>query len=295
MKGVIIVNAYYDSSDYLYQPHRIKEEGALMGIDIDVVKNNFFPAFIDGENIACNIKDYDFCIFYDKDLYTLALLEKANVRVFNSFKAVATCDDKNYTYIALTNNGIKMPKTLSGLLCYNENNAVDENAISRVENLLNYPIVVKKCMGSLGEGVILAKNREELLTAIEKVKTDKYVIQECVKTSIGRDIRVIVIGDEVVGAIERKSNGFTSNVHSGGKVTKYHLNASQKEYAVKIAKLLNLDYCGIDFLVDKDGNFVTCEVNSNAFFKGFEKATSINVARKYLEYIVSKIGSVSRL
>ena len=46
----------------------------------------------------------------------------------------------------------------------------------------------------------------------------------------------------------------------------------------------------MDFLIGKDGNPLVCEVNSNAFFKGFEKVTGINVAKKYAEYILKDLN-----
>ena len=58
--------------------------------------------------------------------------------------------------------------------------------------------------------------------------------------------------------------------------------------AEKCAKILKLDYCGIDILHGENGGMV-CEVNSNAFFGGMEKATGINVARAYAEYIIESI------
>ena len=61
------------------------------------------------------------------------------------------------------------------------------------------------------------------------------------------------------------------------------------ERKLKIAALLKLDYCGIDFLFREDGSPVVCEVNSNAFFHAFERATGINVAQKYAEHILSRL------
>ena len=62
------------------------------------------------------------------------------------------------------------------------------------------------------------------------------------------------------------------------------------ELALKIAKLLNLKYCGMDFLFDENNSPLICEVNSNAFFKGFESVTGINVAKKYAEFILKDLS-----
>ena len=54
--------------------------------------------------------------------------------------------------------------------------------------------------------------------------------------------------------------------------------------AEKAAKLLNLNYCGVDLFCDEP---VVIEVNSNALFNEFERKTGINVAGKIVEELLS--------
>ena len=116
------------------------------------------------------------------------------------------------------------------------------------------------------------------------------MFQKFVSTSYGKDVRVIVIGGEVVGGMIRQSeNDFRSNVAAGGRAEKYELSGEIKEIALKAHKALGLDYSGVDILFGENGKPIVCEVNSNAFFKSFEAVTHINVARKYAEYVLSKI------
>ena len=52
----------------------------------------------------------------------------------------------------------------------------------------------------------------------------------------------------------------------------------------KAARIIGLDYCGVDVLLG--GVPAICEVNSNAMFAAMERTTGVNVARLYAEHIV---------
>ena len=278
MKGKILINAYLDSREYLYEAERLFEEFEKLGVDVSVVRLDKYPAIISDGKISIDFFA-DFFVYLDKDKYVLTMLEKSGAKVFNNARAIQTCDDKMSTYIALSDNGVPMPKTLPGILCYNQNEKIKEKNIEKIEKELAYPLIVKESYGSLGKRVYLVKNREDLLITLETVKTKPHLLQEFVEESRGRDLRVIVVGQKYVGAMERFSDvDFRSNVGAGGKGRKADASDEIKNLSEKIAKILNLDYCGIDFLY-KDGGVTVCEVNSNAYFFTFEKVTGINVAK----------------
>ena len=282
MKGKILINAYLDSREYLYEAERLVEEFEKLGVDVSVVRLDEYPAIISDGKIDIGFSA-DFFVYLDKDKYVLTMLEKSGAKVFNNARAIQTCDDKMSTYIALSDSGVPMPKTLPGILCYNQNEKIKE----KIEKELAYPLIVKESYGSLGKRVYLVKNREELLITLETVKTKPHLLQEFIEESKGRDLRVIVVGQKYVGAMERFSDvDFRSNVGAGGKGRKADASDEIKNLSEKIAKILNLDYCGIDFLY-KDGGVTVCEVNSNAYFFTFEKVTGINVAKNFAEYILS--------
>ena len=285
MKGFILINAYYDREDYLYQAKRLKEEFAKRGVDANIIRNNQFDLAIENGNLISKYKDYDFCVFLDKDKYALSILDKLGVRLYNQKDAILNCDDKMLTYIELANNGISMPKTLPGILCFDKSATIKIETIDEIEKL-GYPLIAKESFGSLGKGIYKIENRDELLKVAEEIKCKPHLFQEDIKESFGKDLRVIVIGGKVVGGMIRKSNGdFRSNIAEGGSGEKAKLSDEIIELSEKIAKLLKLDYCGLDLLFGKNGP-ILCEVNSNAFFATFEKVTNINVAKLYVEHIL---------
>ncbi len=289
MKIVIIVNPYFKSEEYLYQANRLKEEFELRDVECEILNNENFLARIEDGNITTNL-ECDGIIFWDKDKYLLRMLDKLGYRIFNQKDAIEVCDDKMLTYISLAKNAIRMPKTLPGLLCFTKNAPISLESINEIEKTFKYPLVIKESYGSLGKGVYLINNREELISKLEEIKCVPHLIQEYIETSKGKDIRVIVVGGKAIGAMMRKSDSdFRSNIGAGGSGTKVTLDEDMIAISEKIAQTLGLDYCGIDLLLDKDG-YTVCEVNSNAFFKTFEKATNINVASQYVDYILSKLN-----
>lgn len=290
MKGIILTNAYVNTGDIAYQPDRLKEEFERLGAQVDVTPNDFFPISVENGDLRSRLDGYDFCIYLDKDKYALLGIEKLGIPVYNAYEPITVCDDKMLTFLKLANSGIPMPKTLPGLLCFDENATVKNSTIDLIGEKLGLPVIVKECFGSLGKGVYLAKTRDELTEICNKIKCKPHLFQEYVSSSFGKDVRTIVIGGEIVGSILRQSNGdFRSNISSGGHGSPFTLTDEMSHLALKIAKVLKLDYCGMDFLIDKDGKPLVCEVNSNAFFKGFEKVTGINVAKKYAEFVLNDL------
>ena len=291
MKGIILTNAYVNTGDIAFQPNRLKEEFEKLGVSIDVKPNDFFPAIIDDGEIKTTLSCYDFCIFLDKDKYALKAIEKSGLPIYNAYEPITVCDDKMLTFLHLAGHGIPMPKTLPAPLCFDEKAVIKQEFIDQIINSLGLPVIVKECFGSLGKGVHLAKSRDELYEICSNIKGKPHLFQQFISESYGKDVRVIVIGGKVVGSILRVSNGdFRSNISSGGHGEPFELTQDMKDLAVKIADILNLKYCGMDFLLGDNGKVFVCEVNSNAFFKGFESVTKINVAKKYAEFILEDLS-----
>lgn len=289
MKGIIIVNAYSDNKNMLNQPKRLEEEFNRLGIETKTMPLDVSLTGITGEELRSVFDGYDFCVFYDKDRYALSEIEKTGIRCFNNYNAMTLCDDKMLTYIALSGLGIPMPETYSAPLCYTPSASVTDKYFDFLEKKLGFPMIVKECYGSLGKGVRLAKNKDELKTFSEELKLKPHVYQKFVSESFGTDLRVIVVGGKYAGAMKRTSfNDFRSNVSAGGKGEFYAADQTTIALSEKIADSLCLDYCGIDFLFGKYG-LILCEVNSNAFFKEFEKTTEINIAELYAKHILSTV------
>lgn len=292
-KGLVILNAYIAYKSLLHLANRLKEEFALLGIDIEVKNNAEIRTYIDHNgNLQKEALPVDFIVYLDKDPYISFMLEKAGYRLFNSAESIRLCDDKMLTYLSLMNQGITMPKTISGPLCYA--NIEDETFIHNLEKELSFPMVSKTNYGSQGRGVTLIRNHEELVAREKEIAYSPRLYQEDIASSFGVDYRLIVIGEECVAAMKRinKNGDFRSNIALGGVGEEANLPASYLEIATKAASILKLDYCGVDLLEGENNEPILCEVNSNAFIEGIEKATKKNVARAYANHIYRLVYSL---
>lgn len=287
MKGIIVINAFLRPTESVRQAERMQKELAKLDVIVDILSDGFLRSALIGGELKTDLKA-DFVLFLDKDKYLSAELEKEGFRLFNRHSAIRACDDKGETYIKLAESGLNVPDTVFGALSYSEKDCIPDYFADEIINKLGLPMIVKESFGSMGKGVYKAENKESLISIMNEVKNRPHIFQKVVGTHIGEDIRVIVIGGKAVAAMKRKNEkDFRSNVALGGKTERISLTAEFMKAAEKAAKILSLDYCGVDIL--DDGVPYICEVNSNAFFEGIEQATGINVAGIYAEYIVNTI------
>ena len=286
MKGLILNNAYYETPNTRYQGERLAAELEKLGVCVEIRNNNYFAAAIKNGKLENATTGFDFCVYLDKDKYVSYALEKRGLRLFNSHDAIRVCDDKAMTFLRLADCGIPMPKTFPGLLCYTPDAAISAGTYVILQRELGFPMIVKQCYGSLGKFVYKIDNFAQLEEISEELKCTPHLFQQFVAESAGRDIRVICIGGRAVAAMKREAkDNFRSNIELGGTGTPYAIDEELRNLTEKVANLLKLDFCGIDVLFGKDG-YLLCEVNSNAFFGGIERATGVNVAGIYAKHIV---------
>ena len=285
MKCIIVVNAYINNKSQIAQAERINEELIQAGVESRIVKNIELAKIVDGKIEGNN---YDFCVFLDKDKVAARLLEKLGIRLFNSANAIEVCDDKMLTHIALANNDIHMPDCVYAPLCYYEDAQISEELLSQTAQTLNFPLIAKRCYGSLGSGVFLINNYDELKAFENTNKMNAHFYQKFIGEG-GEDIRVIVIGRKYVCAMKRKNaKDFRSNIELGGIGENYRADEELICLCEKVAQILQLDYCGIDILTDGRGKRYVCEVNSNAFFTAAENVCGVNIAKKYAEFMIGR-------
>lgn len=284
-RGIILINAYAKADSELNGARRMKEELESLGVQVEVKRNFITSGVISG--CLEGYLDADFCIYFDKDKYSGEILEQTGMRIFNRPHAIADCDDKMRTLIAL--HGFPMPDTLSGPLCYLPEEPLKDGLCEEVVRRLGLPVIVKECFGSLGKGVYKADTMCQLREIAEQVKCKPHLFQKFIAQSVGRDVRVIVIGGKVYASMLRTStNDFRSNVELGGKGEAFCLDSEGMRLCEHVAKQLDLDYCGIDLLLADEG-YLICEVNSNAFFGGIELVTGKNVAQAYASHIMREV------
>lgn len=287
MNGLIIVNQ--EIGHNAYKIARLKEEFEKKNIPLEVVVNDGTLGCIKNNDVCVYLPKADFVFYFDKDIYLARLLEKAGYRLFNKPDFIKLCDDKMLTFIECANKGIKMPLTIAGPLVYYGLKKEHLDFLLKVEKQLGFPMVVKKVYGSLGEGVYLVSSHEQLVTLYSSICRNPILFQKYVSSSPGKSIRVLIIDGKVFGSFIRKNvQDFRSNFGTTAGSEKLENSEKYAFFAEKIAKLLHIEYAGID-LLDNGEEPILCEINSNAFFEEFEHITGLNVAKAICEMVIRKI------
>ena len=211
--------------------------------------------------------------------------EQAGVPCINGSLPIEIVKDKLRTSQILSRAGIAIPNTMMVRM------PIDDGL---VETNIGFPCVVKVVTGSYGEGVYLCERKRDykkLMEFIDNLGNKKtMIVQKYMGEHPGEDLRVLVIGGKVLGAMKRTApeGDFRANITNGGTGENYPLTEEIEFLARETARSLNLDIAGVDLLFDKNG-FVVCEANSNPGFSGFEKYCGIDIADAITEYVKFKI------
>jgi len=214
------------------------------------------------------------------NLSVLRQFERLNVPTLPNSDAIIASKDKMYANQILAQAGLPIPKTM--LTRFPSDSEL-------VEKQVGFPCVVKVVTGSHGAGVYLCENKKQFEDLAELISAldfkNSMIVQEYVQHSEGRDLRVIVVGGRVVGAMLRQSTdgSFKANISRGGQGLPYELTDEIEMISIQVAKVLNLDIAGVDLLFHQDG-YRICEANSSPGFRGFEQALGVNIPRKIFEY-----------
>jgi ribosomal protein S6--L-glutamate ligase len=211
--------------------------------------------------------------------------EQMDVYTPNTSNGIANSRDKLRATQILSRHEIGMPAT-----SFVRNKA---DVLPAIELVGGAPVVIKLLEGTQGIGVILAPDIRVAEAIIETLQSTKQnvLIQQFVAESKGRDIRALVVGDRVVGAMRRTAQGdeFRSNVHRGGSVEAVELDKEYERTAVRAAQIMGLRVAGVDMLEGNDGPLVM-EVNSSPGLEGIEHATGLDIAGAIIDHIANQVA-----
>lgn len=215
--------------------------------------------------------------------YGMAVLrqfEMMGVYPLNESVAIGRSRDKLRSMQLLARDGIGLPVTTF---------AHDPKQTEEVLQLAGgAPIVIKLLEGTQGIGVVLADTDRSAKSVVEAFRGAKVniLLQEFIKEAGGTDIRALVVGGKVVAAMQRTGaeDDFRSNLHRGGSAKAIKISPEERSTAIRSAKAMGLNVCGVDMLRANHGP-VVMEVNSSPGLEGVEKATGIDIAGKIIEFM----------
>jgi len=294
LQGWIIYNGQIPGSKFLDFAEWIKCSADRKDSHTQIYKNNELHSLISSKKVTFlknNQDDLpDYVVFTDKDIYLAKQLELQGVHVFNSSEAIAVSDDKILSYQQLARYNIPIPKTIIAPKTFPGISSFASQTIQVAIDTFEFPMIVKEAFGSFGEQVYLIHNEPELINKVNELRGKPFIFQEFIASSYGQDMRLHVVGDEVVAAMRRYStNDFRANITTGGMMESYHPTKLEKELAIAATKAIGADFAGVDLLLGPTGKPIVCEVNSNAHIRNMFDCTNINVADFMIDYILDRL------
>jgi [lysine-biosynthesis-protein LysW]--L-2-aminoadipate ligase len=226
------------------------------------------------------------CVSYFRGLHFTACLEFIGVPVLNTHEVADRCGNKMITSLLLKKAGIPTPKTHFAFS--------SEEAMNLI-NKVGYPIVIKPIIGSWGRGILPLKDKDTTEAIIEMREIEDgshdriYYLQEMIDRP-PRDIRAITVGDQVVAAMYRKSQGdFKTNIALGGDPELCQITKELEDLCINASKAVGGGILGIDLMEDKKRGLVVHEVNNTVEFKGLARVAKKNIPQEMINFALNYV------
>ncbi|MEZ5973651.1 MAG: RimK family alpha-L-glutamate ligase [Planctomycetota bacterium] len=210
----------------------------------------------------------------------VAQFEQMGVFTLNSSQAIQASRNKLRALQKLSRHGIGLPETV-----FFSGSADARAAIAGVGGV---PVIIKLLEGTQGIGVMLAESQDVAMAILETLRKtgQDALVQRFVSESRGKDVRALVVGGRVLGAVRRQAAGteFRSNIHRGGEAVRIDLPPDYERTAVAAAQVLGLHVAGVDMLESEQGPLLV-EVNSSPSIDGMEGVTGLDLAGPIVELV----------
>lgn len=207
----------------------------------------------------------------------------------NPSAAFARARDKLRCHQLLAAEGIGLPVTVFG------DNPDDTDDLLAM--LGPPPHVIKLTEGMQGAGVMLTEKPSASRGVVEALRGlyANFLVQEFIAEAQGADLRCFVVGDQVLGAMQRQApaGDFRSNLHRGGVATAVEATADECAVAVRAAKVVGLGIAGVDLIRSARGPLVL-EVNASPGLEGIEAATGLDIAGGIVEHLATHVTPIAR-
>lgn len=258
MKGYL----YYEKEDVKRNEKFITEliaESKKLDIDLILLEEDEQPQ-----------ADAKFIIYRGRDYRLAQKFEEEGFRVFNRSEVNRIANNKLSTFELAVMLGIP---------------TVETHKLYTPNQIDVYPVVLKTADGYGGEEVHLCTNVEEV-KAVQAQYADRLLVVQPYIESNATDVRIFVLGNEIIGAVKRKGvDSFKSNYTLGGKIEKYKPSKRDELMVEKITSALHSDYIGIDFLVLPNGQLVLNEIEDPVGARSLYGTHDFSVAEKLMGYV----------
>ena len=222
------------------------------------------------------------CVSYYRNIHSTATLEGLGARVINSLRTGILAGNKLFTHMLLQKAGIPTPEAIMAFSKESAMESLEKNG---------YPKIIKPTVGSWGRMVSKLNDKDSAEGIIESRESmhpayQMYFLEEFVQRP-PRDIRAIVIGDTVAGAIYRVSNdsNWKTNTHLGGSAEVCEVSNELEDICIKAKNTVQGEIVGVDLMESNDKGLVVHEINNTTEFRNVVKVTGIDIPTQMLNYL----------
>ena len=229
-------------------------------------------------------------ISYTNGLYALRILSAWGIPTVNKVSVAEACGDKLTTSAALNRAGVPQPRNLMAF--------TPESALEAIETL-GYPVVLKPVVGSWGRLLAKINDRDAAEAVLEHKATlgsyqhSVFYIQEYIEKP-DRDIRAIVIGDQAITAMYRKSPHWITNTARGAEGELCPLNPELEEICVKAGQAVGGGVLAVDVIEHPQRGYLVNEINHTMEFHTVQPLSGIDIGDTIVEYVVQVAGKHRR-
>lgn len=213
----------------------------------------------------------------------MQIFDALGIPTVNSSRASNLADDKVATTLALAAAGVPTLRTVV---------AFDiDSALAGLEQI-GYPAVIKPVIGSWGRLLAKVNSPQAARTLLEHKRVlghyqhGVFYIQEYVEKP-GRDLRIFVVGDEIVAASYRAAEHWVTNVARGAVSLPCPITPEIADISFRAARAIGTEIAGID-LVETPNGLQVIEVNTGAEFKGLMRTTEKDIAGAIVDYVIAR-------
>ncbi len=259
----------------------------VMAVPVDGIKivydDGLKPMY---KNTDLSTFDAAFIRFFDDDMlfgeYLPEILIRNGVYTQLDSDSLTLANNKFYSVKVLSEGGLNIPRSAYLLSTEETERAAEE---------YGYPVVIKLISGYGGKGVMRSSNRSDLSPLIDTMSLfeQDICLQQYVENP-GEDVRVIVVGDDTF-CYKRVADDeeWRSNISTGGNRVPYDASEETREAALKAARLLGFDICGVDIIESDDGPYIVEANMSPGISKELQDMIDVNVPDVMMQYMHEKV------
>jgi [lysine-biosynthesis-protein LysW]---L-2-aminoadipate ligase len=231
----------------------------------------------------------DRCLAHGRAAVVLQALDVAGIRSVNERHAAVIADDKVACSLALGAAGVP---TLRTFVAFTVESAIE------VLDRIGYPAVLKPAAGSWGRLLSKVNSPAAARSLLEHKRQlgsyhhSMFYIQEYIEKP-GRDLRIFVVGDEIVAGSYRTAEHWVTNVARGAVSAPCPITPEIAEITHRATKAIGVEIAGVD-LIETDEGLKVIEVNGGAEFKGLMSTTDLDIASCIVEYVVTQAKNGKR-